>query len=468
MAENTKVDIADIIENQENWWFTISTFLLCCLVLMADGFDNQALNYTAPAVIRDWGINREIMAFAFNASTFGWMTGALTFSIIADAIGRRNAIMFAALFFGAFTYAISFADNLWELSIFRFFSSFGVGGAMPMAIALISDYTPAKRRGLMITGLFLGYSIGSSGGGFLAAELIVAYGWQSVFQVGGSAAIMIAGILVFTLPESVRYLLVKGAPQEKIHGYVRRMQPNKVFAPDTEFIIQETKKQKGVPLRFLFSDGRSAMTTFLWCALGFSFVTHFFISNWLTTILSDYMPIDQAVRTKAFFQMGAFFGFVFGYLIDRFGVPVVVWTKLIGAIPVAAIGLFIVLEAGTAVMWLSAFTAGLFVLGGTIGLNAISGMIYPTFIRSTGTGAAFAAARIGALLGPPLGSLLFFLDVPIVWIFIIASTPMLLSGLCALGLSKTVDVLHPRKTPRAESEAEETPEGDMEPAPARS
>ncbi|MGY9107490.1 MAG: hypothetical protein ACKVG0_13385, partial [Alphaproteobacteria bacterium] len=52
MAEKIQVDIADIIENQENWWFSTSTFLLCCLVLMADGFDNQALNYTAPAVIR--------------------------------------------------------------------------------------------------------------------------------------------------------------------------------------------------------------------------------------------------------------------------------------------------------------------------------------------------------------------------------------------------------------------------------
>jgi len=117
------------------------------------------------------------------------MAGALTFSMIADAIGRRNAMVFAALLFGSFTYLISFSTNLWELSAYRFCASFGVGGAMPMAIALISDYTPTKRRGLMITGLFLGYSIGSAGGGFLAAELIVAYGWQSVFQVGGIVAV---------------------------------------------------------------------------------------------------------------------------------------------------------------------------------------------------------------------------------------------------------------------------------------
>jgi AAHS family 4-hydroxybenzoate transporter-like MFS transporter len=466
MAEKIKVDIADIIENQENWWFSISTFLLCCLVLMADGFDNQALNYTAPAIIRDWGISRELMTPVFQSSIFGWMAGALTFSMIADAIGRRNAMVFAAVLFGSFTYLISFSTNLWELSAYRFCASFGVGGAMPMAIALISDYTPTKRRGLLITGLFLGYSIGSSGGGFLAAELIVAYGWQSVFQVGGIVAIGVAGILIFTLPESVRYLLVKNGSQERIRGYVKRMQPNKVFAPNTEFIITEAKKGKGVPLSYLFKDGRSLMTMFLWLALGFSFVTHFFISSWLATILADYMPIEQAVRTKAMFQAGAFFGVAFGFLIDRYGIPVVTLTKTIGAIPVAAIGFFIVADAGMAVMMLAALASGIFVLGGTIGLNAISGMIYPTFIRSTGTGAAFCVARIGALIGPAFGGLLLYLDVPVVWIFVLGAIPMVLSGAAAYGLSRTVDVLHPRKAPHTEDEPEEAPDGAM--APARS
>lgn len=467
MAQQTTVDIADVIENQENWRFSISTFLLCCLVLMADGFDNQALNYTAPAIIRDFGINRELMTPVFQSSIFGWMTGALTFSMVADKIGRRNAIMFAALLFGGFTYAISFSTNLWELSALRFFASVGVGGAMPMTIALISDYTPSKRRGLLITGLFLGYTIGSSGGGFLAAEIIVDYGWQSVFRVGGIIGLAVAGILVFTLPESVRYLLVKGAPQDKIHGYVRRMQPNRTIAPGTKFIIKETTKQKGVPLRFLFSDGRGLMTMFLWLALGFSFVTHFFISSWLSTILADYMPLDQALRTKAMFQFGAAFGIVFGFLIDRYGVPVVTLTKLIGAFPVAAIGFFIVLDVGTAVMMLAALASGIFVLGGTIGLNAISGMVYPTFIRSTGTGAAFAVARIGALIGPAFGGLLLYLGTPIIWIFILGAIPMVLSSAAAYGLSRTVDVRKVKAATATKATEEPDPVMQSGHAPAR-
>jgi AAHS family 4-hydroxybenzoate transporter-like MFS transporter len=468
MAQAKKVDIADVIDSQTNWFFSISTAVLCGVVLLVDGFDNQAINYTSAAIIRDWQVDRVLFTPVFWANILGWMTGSLVFSMIADQIGRRNATILATFLFSLFTYLIAYATNLWELVGLKFLSSLGVGGAMPMAIALIADYTPSKRRGLMITLLYLGYTAGSSGGGFLAAELILTQGWQSIFQIGGIVGLAVTAALLFTLPESVRYLLVQGAPQEKIRTYVRRMKPAIPIDADTEYFIRETKKQKGVPLKFLFQDGRTAMTFFLWFALGFSFVTHFFISNWLPILLSDYMPLDQVNRVKAMFQMGAGFGFIFGWLIDRYGVPVVTWTKLFGAIPVALIGVILVLQAGAGTLTLITLASGIFVLGGTIGLNAISSMIYPTFIRSTGSGAAFAAARVGALLGPSLGALLIWLNVPVPWMFVIGAVPMILSGLCAFGLSKTVDVLYTRKDPHlAPAASSDEPVVDRGHAPAR-
>ena len=467
MAQAKKVDIADVIETQTNTFFTYSTVALCCLVLMVDGFDNQAINYTSAAIIRDWGVERVLFTPVFWANTLGWMVGSLVFSVIADKIGRRNATIFATVLFGGFTYAMAFATGIWDLMAYKFVSSVGVGGAMPMAIALVADYTRGKRRGLMVTALFIGYSAGTVGGGFIAAEMILTLGWESIFQLGGIVGLIVAGVLVFTLPESVRYLVVTGAPQEKIRSYVRRMKPTVPVDNDTEFFINEKKKQKGVPLTFLFREGRAAMTIFLWLALGFSFVTHFYISNWLPIFLSDYMPLDQVNRVKAMFQAGAFFGFMFGWLIDRYGVPVVTVTKLVGAIPVALMGVALAFEAS--VFWLVVVTliSGICVLGGTIGLNAISSMVYPTFIRSTGSGAAFAAARIGAFMGPSLGAGLILLEVPIVWMFIIGAIPMLLSGVFAYLLSTKVDVLYKRKDPHSAAADEPEPVVDRGHAPAR-
>jgi AAHS family 4-hydroxybenzoate transporter-like MFS transporter len=435
MALGRSADILDVVENQERTAFSLMIFLLCCLVMLADGFDNQAINYAAPAIIKEWGIERALMTPVFNISIVGWMTGSIVFSMLADRIGRRYSTFLAALMFGAFTCAIPLATNLYELAALRFLAAFGVGGAMPMAIALISDYSKAKNRGFRITLMYLGYTAGSSGGGLLAAEMIPQYGWRSVFYLGGIGALCVAGILFAGLPESVRYLVLRKPDDPRILNYARSLRPSMDFAQGTKFTIAETVKE-GVPVKHLFTEGRSAMTWFLWLALGFSFVTHFFLSQWLTTLLTDEIGYEDAARTQALFQAGAAFAFMFGYMIDKKGVPVMTLTMILGALPVAAIGL--VTDAGVGVTMLMSLASGILVLGGNIGLNAVSSMIYPTFIRSTATGAAFAVARIGAILGPMLAGYLIYIKTPLDMIFILGALPMLAAGAACFMLDKSI------------------------------
>jgi MFS transporter, AAHS family, 4-hydroxybenzoate transporter len=431
------VDITEVVETQEKGWFEISTFLLCCLVMLVDGFDNQAINYAAPLIIKDWGINRELMTPVFTFSVLGWMLGSIGFSMIGDRIGRRNSILFAVLAFGAFTLAIPLATNLVELSGLRFLAALGIGGGIPMVVALTSDYARSKTRGLRIAMLYLGYTVGSSGGGFLAAELTPVYGWKSIFLVGGIAALAIAFLLLFALPESVRYLVLKRKPQERIHAYVRKLKPHASFQAQTNFVIPETA-ETGLPVKYLFTDGRAAMTIFIWCALGFSFITHFYLSAWLTTLLSEYshqMTIPVAQRTSALFQMGAAFGIAMGWLLDRYGIPAVTGVMFLGALPVAALGL---LDGGTTVTMALATISGILILGSAPGLNAIAGMVYPTFMRCTGAGAAFAAARVGALIGPVIAGALIALNAPLHLIFILGALPMFAAGAMTFMLDRSM------------------------------
>src|SRR5581483_5379552 len=69
------------------------------------------------------------------------------------------------------------------------------------------------------------------------------------------------------------------------------------------------------------------------------------------------------------------------------------------------------------------FFAGLFLLGGQVGLNALAGTLYPTFIRSTGAGWALGVGRIGSILGPALGGVLIALKLPMPLLFVCAATP---------------------------------------------
>jgi len=436
MAQPKVVDIAEVVETQERGFFPTLIFVLGCLVMLVDGFNQQSLNYAAPAIIKDWGINRAAMTPVFDINIFGWMIGSVAFSMMADHIGRRKSILIAVFVFAIFTILLPLANNLVQLSIIRFVGALGIGGGMPMAIALIADYAKLKNRGLKITLLYLGYTGGSSGGGFLASLLTPDYGWRSIFIVGGLVSLAIGIVLLFALPESIRYLGLKRAAQPRILALAQKLKPAAGYDSDTRFVIQEIER-KGAPVQHLFTEGRAAMTIFLWLALGLSFITHFFLSAWLSTLFSEYsnlMTIPQAQRTSALFQMGAAFAWCLGYLLDKRGIPAVTWTMVLGAIPVALLGLV----DGTGTLTALAIASGILVLTGGIGLNAISGMVYPTFIRSTGTGSAFAAARIGALLGPAIAGYLIYMQVPLTTIFIIGALPMLAAGVATFLLEKSM------------------------------
>lgn len=135
--EGRGLDIDAIVDSQQRSWFGISLLLLCCLVMMADGYDNQAINYAAPLIIKDWKLARELMAPVFSLSILGWMLGSIGFSVLGDRIGRRNSILLSVALFGAFTIAIPLAGNLVQFAGLRFFAALGIGGAVPMVVALL-------------------------------------------------------------------------------------------------------------------------------------------------------------------------------------------------------------------------------------------------------------------------------------------------------------------------------------------
>jgi AAHS family 4-hydroxybenzoate transporter-like MFS transporter len=147
------------------------------------------------------------------------------------------------------------------------------------------------------------------------------------------------------------------------------------------------------------------------------------------------MSIPTAQMTSALFQAGAGFAFGVGYMLDKRGIIAITWILLVGAIPVAALGL---LGSGTAVTMALALISGILVLGGGIGLNAVSSMVYPTFIRSTGTGSAFAAARIGALMGPAIAGYLIYVETPLPLIFLAGALPMLAAAATSFMLERSM------------------------------
>ena len=166
--------------------------VLLALLLVTDGYDAQVLGYVVPALAKDWGLEKAAFGPVFSANLLGLTLGSLLVTPLADRFGVRRILLGCVLIYASLTVLMVFANSLTTLMAARFICGIGMGGAMPSAMALMSDYSPPRMRTLMVTLAACGFSFGGAAGGFVAAGFIEGYGWQAVFLAGGVCTPMIA------------------------------------------------------------------------------------------------------------------------------------------------------------------------------------------------------------------------------------------------------------------------------------
>ncbi|AZD64892.1 Major Facilitator Superfamily protein [Pseudomonas chlororaphis] len=159
--------------------------LLLALLLVTDGYDAQVLGYVVPALAQDWGLEKAAFGPVFSANLLGLTLGSLAVTPLADRFGVRRILLACVLIYASLTVMMVFADSLNSLMVARFICGIGMGGAMPSAMALMSEYSPPRLRTLMVTLAACGFSFGGAAGGFVAAGFIDSFGWQAVFLAGG-------------------------------------------------------------------------------------------------------------------------------------------------------------------------------------------------------------------------------------------------------------------------------------------
>src|SRR5579872_7243043 len=422
MAEATptnftrSVDVADLIENHKVSAFQLVVIAWACAIMFIEGYDMQVVPFAAPAMIKAWHVNRAYFGPVFGFGLFGYMLGATILSNLGDKFGRKKLIVAGGLLFGAFTLASAFSSTLRELLVLRFVAGIGLGASIPSAIALAAEYAPSRTRATTISILFIGYNLGSTVGGLLAAHYIPIFGWPFVFYVGGVVPILLSLSLIFAMPESVRFLALQESNQPRVAAIARRLAPERNFAADTHFVLRE-ENRAGVPVKNLFTEGRAFMTVTLWFAFITSLLGHTFLTSWLPTVLSsDGMSLSHALTAGALLQFGGAFGsLLIGWLLDKRGIITIAAALALSAPLIVFIGSA---HASDAVLMTAVFLTGIGMLGAQVGLNAISGTIYPTYIRSTGAGWAFGVGRVGSILGPVIGGVLIGWHQPTSLLFI--------------------------------------------------
>ncbi len=417
-----RIDVTAVIENQRLARFQIVLVLMIAAAAFLEGFDSQLQGYTAPTLTKLWHISREAYSPVFVFFQIGFMLGAVTLGNLGDIVGRRLTIILGVLLFGVFTVAGAYATDVMTLTVTRFFSAVFLGSAIPNSIALTVDYSPHARRSLWVGYLFIFYVAGSSLGGVFSAWLVPSYGWQSIYWLSGILSVALGVMLYFWLPESVRFMALRHRTPKVLAATIRKLAPDLTITPDTEFVMPRSIERKAW-VGELFSERRAAMTVALWLAYSLSLMALIFVTSWMPTIYSDAgMSYSASVIATALFQGGGVIGALFGgWVLDREKGILSVSAVCLAAVPAL---ICIGQSAGTPPL-LMALTAiaGFCIVGTHTGLNALSGSLYPTALRSTGAGWASGIGRIGAIIGPLLGAVLIGLHLSLPIVFLIVSVP---------------------------------------------
>jgi AAHS family 4-hydroxybenzoate transporter-like MFS transporter len=398
MAERV-LDVVALIETRPIGPAQWTVIGLCALVAMLDGLDLQSIGLAAPAMGAQLHIAPQAFGVVFSAALAGLALGAFLLGPVADRVGRKRVLVAATFCFGVFTLATAYAGSLPELLTCRFLTGFGLGGAMPSFISLGSEYVPKTRRTAVVSLLWAGFPLGGVVGGLLGSRIIPAYGWQSIFLVGGMLPILLSIILAIALPESMSFLVATGKSRDRIGRTLRRIFPDVTTTGETRFELGRESAPRATVLE-LFGSGRALGTLLLWASFFFAFMILVTNSAWSPILLRRVgIAAEQSALALALFNFGSLFGSAAaGMLLNRFGIlRVLPPTLTLGALAYAMVG-WSAPSFGSVMMAEGLF--GLLLGCASSGLIALSAIYYPVAIRSTGVGWATGMGRLGSFVGP--------------------------------------------------------------------
>ncbi|MEX8193916.1 MFS transporter [Comamonas guangdongensis] len=412
-------------------------FVLCFLIVLLDGFDTAAIGFIAPSLLSEWGLEKSHLGPVLSAALFGLAFGALSAGPLADRFGRKSVLTVAVVVMGGASIFSATANHLESLTIWRFITGLGLGAAMPNAVTLMNEYCPDSKRSFITNCMFCGFPIGSAFGGFFAAWMIPHFGWRSLLVLGGVVPLLLAVLMFFVLPESVRFMVLKQYPADRIRKVLARIAASAQHAQ--RFVLQEAAAAESSNvnagpqgLRLVFSRPFIVGTLALWVTYFMGLVIVYGLVNWMPVLFKDAgVPPGQAAVIAALFQLGGIGAIFFGLLMDRWNANLIIATGyFLTSIAVAIIGQ--VLGGGVGVLVAAVFIAGLLMNAAQSSMQALAAEYYPTAGRASGVAWMLGIGRFGGIAGSFLVAELSRRHLELSHVFMVVAVPGVIAALALL------------------------------------
>ena len=364
---------------------------------MFDAMDVILISFLLVPIGREFALDATRIGLVASAGFVGMFFGAAISGRLADRYGRRVVFSLTLVIFSLGALLSAIAPTFETLLLARVVAGLGLGGELPVAATLVSEFSPRAQRGRMIVLLESFWAYGTLVAGVIAITVLPNYGWRWVFAVGALPALY-AAYLRTALPESPRFLAERGRSAEA-DAIVRRVERASGGALLTLARVTAPVRAGRSRMSDLFrpeNRRRTAMLWFVWFGIVF---TYYGIFLYVPTLLVT-RGLSE-VRSNEFFflstiaQVPGYFSAA--WLVERWGRKPTLVAYLLGS----GLSAFFFGNAGTGTdAFIYAALLSFFNLGAWAVVYTITPELYPTAIRATGAGIAAAVGRTGGILGP--------------------------------------------------------------------
>lgn len=366
--------------------------ILSAAGMFLDGFDLTVIAVALPLLVKHWHIGVGLTGLVAASAVIGMLVGSLVLGHLTDRLGRKAMYLFDLVFFVLFAILTALSQTVWQLLLFRFLLGIGIGADYPISSTLLSEFSPRKSRGRMVTMLSVIWFAGSVAAYVIGMALLPTgiNAWRWMLVIGAILAVIVI-IFRASIPESPRWLTSQGREAEAANVLAHVSEQSIAITPQT---VQQRRWSE------LFSRSFWKSTVFV-CGFWFAYdVAYYGISIYSPTILKPFIQGSQvgadlgAAVISLVGVIGALLGVV---LVDRWGRrPLILlgFTGLTVALIILALfnapafGLLLILFSGAV---LFANFAGIMDF-------VYATELFPTGLRAGASGLGTAVSRIGAIL----------------------------------------------------------------------
>jgi AAHS family benzoate transporter-like MFS transporter len=394
---------------------------LCWAAVLLDGFDLVVLGTVIPVLVKGhvFGFTDASATTIATAGLIGMTIGAMTIGTVTDYLGRRKVMIFAVAAFSIFTLAVAFANSIFLIGLLRFLAGLGLGGCLPTALTLVTEFARKGKSSSAATTVMTGYHVGAVVTALLGLVVMGnGHGWQWMFVSGGLPGLILAPLMIKYLPESEVFLEQKARADTATGEHA---------APAN-------------PVAELFKGGLARPTLAFWATAFLGLILVYGMNTWLPRLMEKAgYDLTVGLGLLLILNVGAIIGLIIaGQVADRVGVraAALVWFG-VSAVLLALLSI----RMPALPLYAAVLATGTFVFSAQVLIYAFVGHVYPARNRATALGWVAGVGRIGAIVGPVVIGALLAGDRGYPWGFYVFAGVAAVAVLMVLAVGRQPDIV---------------------------